>query len=61
MVRKLGRRSELAVNFLVSLIVGYWIWGREEGDEHLRKSILSNFVGTIGMLIGYKLADRTSG
>lgn len=61
MVRKLGRRSELAVNFLASFIVGYWIWGREEGDEHLRKSVLSTFVGTIGMLIGYKLADRTRG
>ena len=57
MARRFSSQSLDLVTFLASLVTGYWLSGRDDGGERLKKNVFSSFVGIVGMVIGYELAE----
>lgn len=55
MAGRLGYRTQLVSAFLISLLVGHWLSGRKNGAERVKRDILTNFVGSFGMAIGFYL------
>jgi hypothetical protein len=51
----LGYRTRIAIAFVASLLVGYWTSGREDGRERVRRNVLANLVGSIGIVVGHRL------
>ncbi|MFC6723269.1 hypothetical protein ACFQE1_02440 [Halobium palmae] len=47
------------MSFFASLVTGYWLSGRDDGEEHLKKNIISSFVGMVGTVVGYELGKNS--
>lgn len=61
MVRRLSRRTRLAVSFVASAIGGYSIARTDDSRARLEREVLSYVVGILGTMVGYTLATVVRG
>ncbi|NHN60555.1 MULTISPECIES: hypothetical protein [Halorussus] len=56
MARLVSYRTQMAISFVASLVAGRSLSKHDDGGERLRVTVLANLAGTLGMILGYKLA-----
>lgn len=61
MARRVSYRVQVVIEFLASVIAGYWLSRREDGGERVKENVLSSLAGAVGMVIGYGLGRRETG
>jgi len=60
MAGKLRYSTQLVFVVLISLLVGHWLSGRKDRAECVKRDILTNFAGSLGMAIGFCLGQKAS-
>lgn len=58
MNRRRRYQYQVMSGFLSSLLVGFWTYTRDDGELRLRMTLLSSLLSAVGLLMGYKLAER---
>lgn len=58
MVSSLSDRAQFVVSFLVSMMLGWWLYRRDGGEERIKSEIYSYTAAIGGLLVGSKLAER---